>query len=236
MKIAVIGGTGMIGSRVVDLLADGSNEVRILSRNAPSGLSPGAEHRAINLRSLEGLEQAISGVETVVDLANDVRSAHKVMVDATRSVLEICKTSGVGHYAGISIIGCEKLSFSYYKAKATQFHEFIGLMLGTAARFRLSPRGPVRLQPVSASVAARTLTEMVDPGADRMVTRLAGPRIEDLGALSKAWREHQSKRLIPLRLPLIGCSGRALRSGALTDQDAATPAPGFEDWLASEHA
>ena len=54
----------------------------------------------------EGLDEALEGVETVVDAGNETRAAKKVLVDGTRDLLERCQEASVGHYVGISIVGC----------------------------------------------------------------------------------------------------------------------------------
>src|SRR5260370_41750980 len=138
MKIVVLGGTGLIGSKVVNLLRAGGHEV--------VAVSPA---RCINSSTGEGLTEALTGAQVVVDVTNSTSFEDKAVLEffetSTRNVLAAEVKTGVTHHVALSIIGSERLPASgYLRAKvaqeklikaspipytivrATQFFEFVG--------------------------------------------------------------------------------------------------------------
>jgi uncharacterized protein YbjT (DUF2867 family) len=252
MRVAVVGGTGGLGSLVVIGLTARGDEVRVLSRNAPrGGLSPGATHHPADLSTGEGLAEALTGVEAVVDASNDTRRAEDVLVEGARRLAAVEADAGVGHHVAISIVGCDRVPLGYYRAKvaqeqvvaeagvpwtllrASQFHTLMTYLFGFCERVRARPTGSARFQPVAPDVVARRLTDAVHDGPAGRLPDIAGPEIRTLTELSQAWREHRDRALLPVRLPMVGRAGRALRDGALCDESAAAGGPTFEDWLAA---
>lgn len=251
MKVAVVGGTGVLGTQVVSTLAGRGDEVLALSRN-PAALPAGAEHRRVDLTSGEGLAEALAGVEAVVDASNEGPSkAGPVLVEGTRRLLEVGKAAGVQHHVGVSIVGCDRVPIPYYKVKveqeeaiaagevswsllrATQFPHLLDYAFGAAARFGVRPTGRALLQPVNPAAVAERLADAVHAGPTGHLPDIAGPRVQTLSELSHAWRAARGKHLLPLRIPMVGPVGKPLREGALTDPDAATGSS-FEDWLTGE--
>src|SRR6266481_4619759 len=138
MKIVVLGGTGLIGSKVVNLLRAGGHEVIAAS---PS--------QGINSITGEGLTEALTGAQIVVDVTNSPSFEDKAVLEffetSTRNVLATEVKTGVGHHVAVSIVGSDRLPASgYLRAKvaqeklikaspipytivrATQFFEFAG--------------------------------------------------------------------------------------------------------------
>jgi uncharacterized protein YbjT (DUF2867 family) len=255
MRVAVIGGTGEVGSLVVRELAARGDEVRAVSRRAPRAgkLPAGAEHAAADLKSGAGLSAALAGVEVVVEAANDRRGAREVLVDGTLRLLAAEAEAGVRHHVAISIVGCDRVPHPYYKAKvaqedavtsatvpwtllrATQFHALVAVAFAGTARFRVLPKVRVPLQPIDTAVVARRLAELARAEPAGRVADLAGPRVETLAELAEQWRAHAGRRLLPLRLPprALGKGAREMAAGYLTDAAAATDGPAFADWLAA---
>lgn len=249
MEVAVVGGTGSLGARVVSELVARGDAVRILSRRPPTEPPPGASHHHVDLATGEGLVEALEGVEAVVDAVNDSRHPDEVLVAGTRRLAAAEVDAGVGHHVAISIVGCDRLPVGYYRAKvaqeqavagsdvpwtllrATQFHSLLAWALGAAERLRLRPTGRARLQPIDAPVVARRLAGAVHRGPSGRLPDIAGPEIATLTELSRAWRDNRGRATIPIRLPMVGRVGHALRDGALCDPAAATPGPTFEEWL-----
>ncbi len=249
MKVAVVGGTGVLGTEVVAALAGRGDQVLALSRN-PAPLPAGAEHRRVDLTSGEGLADALAGAEAVLDASNEGPSkAGPVLVEGTRRLLEAGKAAGVSHHVGVSIVGCDRVPIAYYKVKveqeeataagevpwsllrATQFPQLLDYAFGAAARFGVRPTGKALLQPVNPTAVAERLADAVHAGPAGRLPDIAGPRVQTLTELSRAWREARGRHLLPLRIPMVGPAGKPMREGALTDPDAAT-GPSFEDWLA----
>ncbi len=251
MTVAVVGGTGTLGSLVVaDLLGRGER-VAVLSRNA-TGVPAGAEHRRVDLTSGEGLDLALDGVSAVVDAANSQKGAQETLVEGTRRLAEAGARAGVANHVTISIVGIDLVPMYYYKAKlaqekalaasevpwtllrATQFHPLVDAAFAAAARFGVRPTGSAKVQPVDpAIVAARLADAALAPPAGRLAD-IGGPRIQTLTELSGAWTAARGKRRLPLRVPAWGKIGRSLAAGALCDERAATPGEDFAEWLRHE--
>jgi uncharacterized protein YbjT (DUF2867 family) len=250
MVVAVIGGTGVLGKLVVTELATRGDEVRVLSRTAPSRLPAGASHRGIDLTEGDGLAEALSGVEVVVDASNsNPRDAGPVLVDGSERLLTAGAQAGVRHHVGVSIVGCDRVPTSYYKVKveqekaiaagevpwsllrATQFHSLLDWAFGQAGRARLMPTGSARLQPVEPAVVAARLADVAHAEPAGRLGDVAGPEVRTLSELARAWRRADGRAMLPLPIPMIGKVGRPLREGALCNPDAAAGGQTFEEWL-----
>lgn len=258
MDVAVIGGTGVLGRLVAAQLAARGDAVRLVSRTAPAAGSPaaalvaaGAQHRAADLRSGEGLAAALAGVDAVVDASNDARAARQTLVEGGRRLLAAEAAAGVGHHVAISIVGCDRTPLGYYRAKteqeqvvasgpvawsllrATQFHQLVDGLFAGAARAWLLPVSGARVQPIDPAVVAVRLADAAHAGPGGRLPDLGGPRVQTLAELAAAWRAgHAGRRLLRLPLPLPPRLGRALRDGALTTPDGAADGPDFAQWLA----
>ncbi|MDX6653773.1 MAG: hypothetical protein QOH18_474 [Solirubrobacterales bacterium] len=251
MIVAVVGGTGTLGAPVVrDLLAKGAT-VRVLSRSA-THVPADAAHRRVDLTSGEGLAQALAGVDTVVDAANSTKAAEDVLVAGTRRLLEAEAAAGVTHHVAVSIIGIDQVPMSYYRAKlaqeeavlsgpvpfsllrASQFPQLLDGAFAAAARFGVRPTGAVKVQPIDPAVAAARLADAALAGPAGRLPDIAGPKVQTLSELSRAWATARGKHRLPLRVPAWGKMGKALAAGALCAPAAATPGEDFEEWLSHE--
>jgi nucleoside-diphosphate-sugar epimerase len=224
--------------------------VRVLSRNA-TNVPAGAEHSRVDLTSGEGLAQALAGADTVVDAANSTttKAAEAVLVAGTRRLLEAETTAGVGHHLAISIIGIEQVPMKYYRAKlaqeeaidsaivpfsilrASQFHQLVDDTFAAAARFGVRPTGAAKVQPIDSTVVAARLADAALAGPAGRLPDIAGPKVQTLSELSRAWAGARGKHRLPLRVPSWGRMGKALAAGALCDPAASTPGEDFEEWL-----
>jgi len=254
MQVAVVGGTGSVGSLIVVELAARGDAVRILSRNPPAELPSGASHHRIDLAiGGAGLIEAFDGVEAVVDASNDSsRKAGKVLVEGGRRIADAEQEAGVRHHVAISIVGCDRVPVGYYRTKvaqervvtespvpwsllrASQFHTLVAYLFQASERYRIAPTGKALIQPIDPAIVAKRLAEAVHDGPGGRLPDIAGPKVETLTDLAHAWREHSDRRSIPLRLPMIGPVGRALREGALTAPSAAAGGQTFEQWLSGQ--
>ena len=138
MKIVVIGGSGLIGSKLVDSLRQKGHEVVAASPNT-----------GVNTITGEGLAEALAGAQVVVDVANSPSFEDKAVLEffetSGRNLLAAEAAAGVGHHVALSVVGTERLPESgYFRAKlaqeklikasgipytivrATQFFEFVG--------------------------------------------------------------------------------------------------------------
>jgi uncharacterized protein YbjT (DUF2867 family) len=248
MTVAVVGGTGTLGSLVVaDLLGRGER-VAVLSRRA-EGVPAGAEHRRVDLTSGEGLDLALDGVGAVVDASNSRKGAKETLVTGTARLLEAGARAGVANHVTISIVGCDRVSMSYYDVKveqeraleagdvpwtllrATQFHQLLDTTFAAAARFGVRPTGRVKVQPIDPTIVAARLAEAALAAPAGRLPDIGGPRVQTLSELSGAWATARGKHRLHLRVPAWGKMGKGLAAGAICDERAATPGEDFEEWL-----
>ena len=187
MKIVVIGGTGLIGSKTAALLRQGGHEV--LAASSKSG---------VNAITGEGLKEALAGASVVIDLANSPSFEDKAVLEffetAGRNLLPAEVAAGVRHHVALSIVGTDRSPDNgYFRAKvaqeklikasgvpytivrATQFMEFLGAIAASSAEgdaVRLSPGlfQPIAADDVAAAVAAVALEAPRDG-----IVEIAGP-------------------------------------------------------------
>jgi uncharacterized protein YbjT (DUF2867 family) len=199
MRITVIGGTGLIGSRLVDLLDRGGHMVVVASRAT-----------GVNSFTGDGLADALEGTETVIDVSNssytDAAGALEFFEASTLNLLTFGAAAGVRHHVALSVVGTARLARSqggYFIAKAaqerlivesghayslvhaTQFFEFIRSITETATRGRVAHVADVLVQPmgaddVAAAVADTSLSEPVNG-----IVEFAGPEVFGLADLAR---------------------------------------------------
>ena len=243
MRIAVAGGTGVVGRHLVTALAAEGHEPVVLARSAGIDLTSGA-----------GLDRELAGADGVVDVSN-VKATRRAPAEAffaaaTGHLLDSARRAGVRHHVVLSIVGVDRVDSGYYLGKrlqerlveeggvpatvlrATQFHEFVGQMLERVpGPIALVPR--MRTQPVAAREVAQALAGLVAGPPLGMAPELAGPEAYDLVDLSRRYlRATGGKRpVLPVRLP--GRAGRQMAEGALLPTG---PGPRgtetFAEWLA----
>jgi uncharacterized protein YbjT (DUF2867 family) len=228
VKIAVVGGTGLLGHQVAKTLRDRGHAVRVLSRRSEDG--------GVDLISGAGLAEALRGQDVVVNASNDnSANAAAVLCDGTRRLAEIGKTAGVGHHVCVSIVGCEKVPLSYFKIKAeqeeivrksdlpwtivraTQFHEFIGKTLSSFTVCGLLPLPRAKLQPVASIEVAQLVADTSESPGRRDRIQITGPEIADIRDLARQWRARTGRGPLIVPIPLLGAAARSLRVGALTE-------------------
>lgn len=251
MRAAVTGGTGSIGRLVVDELVRRGDDVRILTRFAPAAPVAGATHHTVDLRTGDGLAAALDGVDVVIDAANGRKAPAELLVGGSRGLGRAAAEAGVGHHLLISIVGCDAVPMDYYRAKAeqervvadgpvpstilraTQFHTLLAGLFAGAARFGVRPRAAVPLHLVDPAVVAVRLADAVHAGPAGRLPDLGGPRRQSAAELADAWSRATGRGRIPLRVPVPGATGRALRAGALCAAVDGTEGPDFATWLAA---
>ncbi|MGI5133960.1 MULTISPECIES: SDR family oxidoreductase [unclassified Streptomyces] len=198
MKVVVIGGTGLIGSKLVGKLNEHGHEAVVA---APT--------TGVNTLTGEGLAEALKGASVVVDVSNSPSFADDAVMDffrtSTTNVLEAEAEAGVAHHVALSVVGTERLQESgYFRAKqaqeelikasgipysivhATQFFEFMKAIADAATEGDTVRLAPVKIQPIgSDDVAAAVGRAAVDAPVNGVV-EVAGPDAFQLDELIRA--------------------------------------------------
>ncbi len=244
VRIAVAGGTGTTGRRVVDHVRNAGHEAVVLSRSAGVDLTAPSP----------ALDHALAGVAAVIDASNvptlSRPTSERFFGDVTRTLLDAESRLGVGHHVALSIVGSDRVDYGYYAGKrlqerlvresdvpwtvvrATQFHEFTDQTLAMT-------RGPIavvpvmRSQPIAVDEVASYLVGLAEATPRGAVVEIAGPAPESQVDLARrVLRARGSRRLVlPVRMP--GSAGRGMASGALLPTgEFHRGEQGFASWLA----
>lgn len=246
MKIAIAGGSGVVGRLTVEAVEATGHEAVVLSRS-----------RGIDLVSGKGLAAAMTGVEAVIDTANvstlNATAAVEFFTAATGNLISAGADAGVRHIVVLSIVGIDQMPYDYYAGKvaqekvveaspvpwtiqrATQFHEFAAQMFARAkvGPLHLAPRA--RTRPIAARDVGERLAEIAVGEAQGRAQDIAGPREEALDAMVKAYARSRGHRgWIPsINVPTTQMKG--MRAGyALPDADALLASQTFAEWLAAD--
>lgn len=246
MRIAVAGGTGVVGSRVLSALKSQGHEAVTLSRGT-----------GVDLTSSDDLEAALQGVDAVVDVSSTTAQSSKASVKffgtVTRNLLAAEKRAGVRHHVVLSIVGAAKADSGYYAGKAaqerivmalpggwtilraTQFHEFAQQMTTRAAFGPLQLAPVARCQPIAAAEVGEALAEIA-VGEPRGLDRdLAGPREEQMTRMIRAYLAATGTRRFVVNLTMPGAMGKGMRDGSiLPGPDARLGTQTFDEWLAAQ--
>ncbi len=187
MKIVVIGGTGLIGSKTVAILRQGGHEV--VAASPKSG---------INSITGEGLKEAMAGAQVVIDLANSPSFEDKAVLEffetSGRNLLAAEAAAGVRHHVALSIVGTDRTPDNgYFRAKvaqeklieasgipytiirATQFLEFLGTIAATSADGDMIRLSPGLFQPIAADDVAAIIADVALAAPRSGIVEIAGP-------------------------------------------------------------
>src|SRR5215813_10659544 len=187
MKIVVIGGTGLIGSKTVSILRKAGHEVVAAS-----------PRNGINSITGEGLKEAMAGTDVVVDLANSPSFENKAVLEffetSGRNLLAAEAAAGVKHHVALSIVGTERTPENgYFVAKvaqeklivasgipytivrATQFIEFIGAIADSSVDGNVIKVSPGAFQPIAADDVATFVADAALAAPRNGIVDIAGP-------------------------------------------------------------
>jgi uncharacterized protein YbjT (DUF2867 family) len=244
MKIVVIGGTGLIGSKTVERLRKKGHEVLAASPNS-----------GVNTITGEGLAEALAGAQVVIDLANSPSFEDKAVLEffetSGRNLLALGKAAGVKHHIALSVVGAERLPNSgYLRAKmaqeklirnsgipytivhSTQFFEFLGGIAQSATVGDTARVPPAHFQPIASDDVADIMADVALSQPINGVIEIAGPepvRMSDLVARFLKATNDPRKVIADSHAPYFG-----------TELDDRSLVPGdhprigatrFEDWF-----
>jgi uncharacterized protein YbjT (DUF2867 family) len=244
MKIVVIGGTGLIGSKLVEKLRNDGHE--------PVAAAPDT---GVNTITGEGLAEALEGAQVVVDVANAPAWEDAAVMDffqtSCRNVLDAETAAGVGHHVTLSVVGSDRLTDSgYMRAKvaqedlvkagpipytivrATQFFEFIGRIADSGTDGNTVRLSPALVQPEAADDVASTLADVAVGAPLNDTVELAGPEAFPLDELARRLLSASNDPRQVTADVHARYFGVELDDRSLTPGDDARIAPTrFEDWL-----
>jgi uncharacterized protein YbjT (DUF2867 family) len=249
MKIVVIGGSGLIGSKLVEKLRETGHD--------PLPASPDS---GVDTLTGEGLQAALEGAQVVVDVSNAPAWDDAAVMDffetSSRNILAAETAAGVSHHVALSVVGTDRLQDSgYFRAKlaqeeavraasvpytilrATQFFEFLGRIADSSTEGDTVHLPPVLIQPEAADDVAAALADVAVGAPVNGIVELAGPEAFRFDELA---RRVLSAKNDPRR---VTADVHARYFGAELDEHSLTPGDNpriaptrFEDWLSQSTA
>jgi uncharacterized protein YbjT (DUF2867 family) len=244
MKIVVVGGSGLIGSKLITLLRERRYQA-----------VPASPKSGVNTLTGEGLAEVLEGASVVVDVSNspsfDEAAVLEFFTTSTRNLLTYEAAAGVGHHVALSIVGTERWSDNaYFRAKiaqekliressipysivqATQFFEFVNGIADSATDGNTVRLPPVLIQPIAADDVATALGKVAMGSPLNGSAEIAGPeqfRMDELIRLSLSARKDPREVIADEHAGYFGAqpSERTL----VPVNDAQLGETRFADWL-----
>lgn len=244
MKIVVIGGTGLIGTKLVTMLRQKGHEVWAASPDTRA-----------NTITCEGLTEALTGAQVVVDVANPHSFEDKAVLEffetSGRNLMAAEAAAGVGHHVALSVVGADRLPQSaYLRAKtvqedlikgskipytilrSTQLFEFAAGIAESSVVGQVVCVSPALVQPIAADDVAAALADIALAPPDNRTLELAGPDSVPLDDFVRRFLSAKKDKR-----PIVG-DIHARYFGAELDDQSLTPGKNprigstrFEDWL-----
>src|SRR5213596_4263394 len=249
MKIVVIGGSGLIGKKLVKNLRQQGHEV--VAASPSSG---------VNAVTGKGLAQALAGAQVVVDVANSPSFEDKAVLaffeTSGRNLLAAETAAGVGHHVALSVVGTDRLLASgYFRAKmaqenlikaskipytilrSTQFFEFVSGIAQSATDGQTVRLSPALVQPIASDDVADALADIAVGKPMNGTVEVAGPeriRLDEFVRLFLSAKQDARKVTTDVHARYFGTE---LNDQSLTPGDNARLAPTrFEEWLSRSTA
>jgi uncharacterized protein YbjT (DUF2867 family) len=244
LKIVVIGGSGLIGKKLVKILREQGHEV--VAASPSSG---------VNTLTGEGLAEALTGAQVVVDVANSPSFEDKAVLEffetSGRNLLAAEATAGVRHHVALSVVGTDRLLVSgYFRAKmaqenlikaspvpytivrATQFFEFVGSIAQSATDGQTVRLSSALLQPIASDDVAGVMADVAVKEPVNGMVELAGPQLIPLDELVRQFLSATGDaRKVTTDVHAL-YFGIELNDQSLTPGDNPRIGPTrFEDWL-----
>jgi uncharacterized protein YbjT (DUF2867 family) len=216
--VLVTGASGTLGTALVPRLVSSRHQVRVLLHRSSAGFPPEVQVARGDVRSTADLAGAVSGVDTVIHAATSpFRQATATELDGTRAVLAVAGPAGV-HVVYPSIVGVDRLSGTYYRAKwqaeqlvaaaststiqrATQLHPTLDRTLSHRA-FPVTAR--LAFQPLDAGDLAERLVSLVEAGPAGRAEDLGGPQVLALRDIVADRRAATGRRTVLIPVPALG--------------------------------
>jgi len=243
MNILVVGGTGMIGARLVERLLRHGHDARAAARST-----------GVDIVTGDGLDAALDGVEAVVDTSNagyfDAIGMQRFFEASGATLLAAERRAGITHHVTLSAVGVGRLDRGYFRAKraqeeiavaagipfsivrATPFFEYIYNLIDEGGDGAVIHLPPIHIQPVAADDVAEALLRVVlDPPVNGIV-EIAGPEAYRLPTLGEEilTANEDARAIVPDRDAHYFCAQMDDET-LLGDADARLGKTMFDDWL-----
>src|SRR6202140_794852 len=249
MKIVVIGGTGLIGSKTVAILRQGGHEVVPASPNTGINTIPG-----------EGLKEAMVGAQVVIDLANSPSFEDKAVLEffetSGRNLLAAEAAAGVRHHFALSIVGTDRTPDNgYFRAKvaqeklietsgipytivrSTQFLEFLGGIAASSADGNLVRLPPVLFQPIASDDVAASVADVGLAPPHNGIVEIAGPERAPFNEIVARYLKAVGDPREVVSDPEVRYWGGRVEERSLVPLGEARPGRiGFDEWLRRSQA
>jgi uncharacterized protein YbjT (DUF2867 family) len=248
MKIVVIGGTGLIGSKVVEKLKQKGHEAIAASPNT-----------GVNTITGDGLKQAMAGTQVVIDLANSPSFEDKAVLEffetSGRNLLAAEAAAGIRHHVALSIVGTDRSDNGYFRAKvaqekliktsgipytiirSTQFMEFLRAIADSGAdgnRVRISPG---LFQPIAADDVAANVADAALAAPRNGIVEIAGPERAPFNEIVARYLKAVGDPREVLRDPEARYFGGRVEERSLVPlAEARLGRIGFDEWLRRSQA
>jgi uncharacterized protein YbjT (DUF2867 family) len=244
MKIVVIGGSGLIGSKVVSNLRQRGHDVL-----------PASPSTGVNTLTGEGLSKALQGAQVIVDVANspsfEDKAALAFFETSGRNLLAAEKAAGVRHHVALSVVGTDRLLESgYFRAKlaqeklikaspipytivrATQFFEFIGGIAQSATEGQMVSLPPAMMQPIVSDDVAAAVADVALEEPLNGTIELAGPERIPMDDLVRQFLAASGDPREVVTDPQAGYFGTPVNDQSLTPSDNPRLGPTrLDQWL-----
>ena len=244
MKLVVIGGTGLIGSKLVTKLRDHGHEAIAAAPNT-----------GVDTLTGDGLAEVLHGADVVVDVSNspsfEAAAVLEFFETSTRNILDAEAAAGVGHHVALSVVGTHRLPDSgYFRAKvaqekliesgsipysivhSTQFFEFVGSIADASTDGDTVHLAHVLVQPIAGDDIAAAVGRIAVGPPTNATTEVAGPDVMRLDEWIRRGLEARDDPRQVVADPHGLYFGAELAERTLVPGDGATLAPThYEDWL-----
>ena len=248
MKIVVIGGTGLVGSKVVEKLKHKGHEVVAAALNT-----------GINTITGEGLKEALAGAQVVIDLANSPSFEDKAVLEffetSGRNLLAAEAAAGVRHHVALSIVGIDRTDNGYFRAKvaqekliatsgipytiirSTQFLEFLGGIADSSADGDAVRISPGLFQPIAAEDVAAIVADVALAAPRNGIVEIAGPERAPFNEIVARYLKAVRDPREVVRDPEAGYWGGRIEERSLVPLgEARLGHIGFDEWLRRSRA
>ncbi|MEV7605280.1 NAD(P)H-binding protein [Paenarthrobacter sp. NPDC089322] len=257
-RLCVAGGTGQVGREVVRLALDAGHSVSVVSRHVPPAGTDkhhdGATYFEGDVTTGFGVASAVAGTDVVIDcFEGQFGKARKNFADGGARLLAAAHQAEVRKAVVLSIINCDRSTYSFYVSKAdkervyaasdletvvvraTQFHSLLDMMFSAGAKVGLVPAfKDAGYQSISPTDVARAVLDVAleEPSIERhRVLTVGGPEIRGMKDMAVSWKAITGARGRVVEFPLPGAMGRYLRAGHNLVPEQTYGTETFVSWL-----